>query len=152
LTEGHFVALTEESFYTIDAARIAIGNADLSVEDYQKQAGLKPSWYYWGYPDDNEDEGDGSDRVLQTADDVHEAETVEMPGLTFIKQQLLPRLGESYATLVDYSGYSSWPGLSSSCQFLGHLSPLSLRLLRLQLNWATFACAVPTVGTLIRLL
>ncbi|KAI1293914.1 hypothetical protein F5Y03DRAFT_411206 [Xylaria venustula] len=101
LSEGDFVALTEESFYSLDAIRIAKGKPDLSVEEYQKQAGLQPSWYYWGYQDNNVDEGDGAERMLQSEEDLDGDESDEQLGLTFIQKQLLPRLGESFATLVS---------------------------------------------------
>lgn len=46
LTEGDFLALTEESFYSLDAARLTTGSQALSLEDYETKAGLQPSWYY----------------------------------------------------------------------------------------------------------
>jgi hypothetical protein len=101
LTLGDFVALTKESFHTLDAARVATGQPDLSEVEYQEQAGLQPSWHYWGYPDNNIEEGDGAERMLQTEDSLEGDQTGEQLGLTFVKKQLLPRLGESFATLVD---------------------------------------------------
>ncbi|KAK0707167.1 hypothetical protein B0T21DRAFT_455199 [Apiosordaria backusii] len=97
LTEGDFLALTEESFYSLDAARFATGNPTLSREDYQTEAGLQSSWYYWGYRDT--DVEDGAMSMLQTEEDMEDG--AEQTGLTFIKRQLLPRLGESFATLVN---------------------------------------------------
>ncbi|KAK3360761.1 hypothetical protein B0T25DRAFT_629734 [Lasiosphaeria hispida] len=97
LAEGDFLALTEESFYSLDAARLATGNRALSREDYQTKAGLQPSWYYWGYRDS--DSEDGAMSMTQPDEDMEEG--ADETGLTFIKKQLLPRLGESFATLVS---------------------------------------------------
>lgn len=97
LTEGDFLALTEESFLTLDAARLLTGSKTMSLEDYQAKAGLKPSWYYWGYEDT--DSEDGATVMIQNDEDLEDG--AEETGLTFIKKQLLPRLGESFATLVS---------------------------------------------------
>ncbi|KAK4455336.1 hypothetical protein QBC34DRAFT_460231 [Podospora aff. communis PSN243] len=94
LTEGDFLALTEESFCSLDAARLDKGRPELSREDYQTEAGLHPSCYYWGYSSDEE----GAMTMIQAEEELEPG--VEHEGLTFIKEQLLPRLGESFATVV----------------------------------------------------
>jgi hypothetical protein len=101
LAEGDFVALTEEPVYPIEAARLIMNKPNLSKSEYQEHAGLKPSWHYWGYPDDDAEAGDGADRMLQSEQEAEDSEGGAHLGLTFIKEQLLPRLGESYATLVQ---------------------------------------------------
>ena len=101
LAEGDFVALTEEPVYPIEAARLTLNKPNLSKSEYQEQAELKPSWHYWGYPDEDKEAGDGADRMLQTEQEAQDSEDGAHLGLTFIKEQLLPRLGESYSTLVQ---------------------------------------------------
>jgi hypothetical protein len=131
LTEGDFVALTEEAFHTMDASRVALGKPDLSEEDYQKWAGLQPSWYYWGYKDKNIDEGDGCETMLQSEDSLQGDEQL---GLTFVKKQLLPRLGESFATLVSLLKTRFMAGSLVITPFSGSSSSAASNYVEIQLQ------------------
>ncbi|KAI0185780.1 hypothetical protein EV127DRAFT_440632 [Xylaria flabelliformis] len=74
-----YVAVTNESYYShqtlLDSGR------NLSLENYQKQIGLKRRYEYWGYASD--------------------AEMTGPSGLTNVKTQLLPRSGLDFAGLLS---------------------------------------------------
>ncbi|EHK24835.1 uncharacterized protein TRIVIDRAFT_61595 [Trichoderma virens Gv29-8] len=92
MAQDDYLAITLESFYDLRSARLVENNANISQELYQKNAGLLPSWYYWGYEDKNPEEGDGEETII-------DAENGD--GLPFIKTQLLPRLDIQFSTLAQ---------------------------------------------------
>ncbi|KAK4161606.1 hypothetical protein QBC43DRAFT_357472 [Cladorrhinum sp. PSN259] len=100
MSQADLVAITLESCYDLDAARLVQQSDSLSREDYLTLCGLLPSWQYWGYQD-TEDVHDDAGKLISEAtfgeDTILDATNGD--GLTFIKKQLLPRLGVDFATL-----------------------------------------------------
>ncbi|KAL7937838.1 hypothetical protein V8C35DRAFT_293772 [Trichoderma chlorosporum] len=92
MAQDDYLAITLESFYDLHSARLVENNASMSQELYRKNAGLLPSWYYWGYEDKNVEEGDGEETLVDTENG---------DGLPFIKTQLLPRLDIQFSTLAQ---------------------------------------------------
>jgi len=98
---GHsdFLDLTMESFFDLQTVKNMTGNTSLQVEEYRKLCGLLPIWYYWGYEDKDVNQGDGEFDMLQN-DNQNAVAPDDQIGLSFIKRQLLPRMGgESLTTL-----------------------------------------------------
>jgi hypothetical protein len=79
LQHEDYVAVTNESYYSHQI--LLDSGQNLSLENYQKQIGLKRRYEYWGYASD--------------------AEMTGSSGLTNVKTQLLPRSGLDFAGLLS---------------------------------------------------
>ncbi|RWA09205.1 hypothetical protein EKO27_g5911 [Xylaria grammica] len=79
LQHEDYVAVTGESYHSHQI--LLDSGQNLSLEDYQKQIGLKRRYEYWGYPSD--------------------AAMTGPSGLTNVKTQLLPRSGLDFAGLLS---------------------------------------------------
>ncbi|KAH0559053.1 hypothetical protein GP486_004352 [Trichoglossum hirsutum] len=85
LTEEEYIILTKEAFWAKHHFEIRHGAA-IDDKTYQKRIGVRDDWVYWGV-----DYGKADDMQDQTAG----------TGLTFVKNQFLPRTGILYSDLVD---------------------------------------------------
>ncbi|KAI8960766.1 hypothetical protein F5Y11DRAFT_349186 [Daldinia sp. FL1419] len=79
LQHEDYVAVTNESYYSYQT--LLDSGRSLSLEDYQKQIGLKRGYQYWGYASNTE--------------------MTEPSGLTNVKAQFLPRSGLDFAGLLS---------------------------------------------------
>ncbi|MEY9987986.1 hypothetical protein ABIE67_000018 [Streptomyces sp. V4I8] len=85
LTQEQYVILTREAFPPRDYLELCTGGT-ISPRQYRRRIGVRPVHEYYGY---------GS------ADDMLDADETRRLGLTFVKDQLLPRTGLTYAELVE---------------------------------------------------
>jgi hypothetical protein len=86
MTQVDYIAITRESYWTVEFWEIVKGQAYITKNEYQAHIDRKQPWTYWGY--DCKPEMDSHDAKTKT-------------GLMFVKAQLLPRSGLVYADLVD---------------------------------------------------
>ncbi|MFD7815280.1 neuraminidase-like domain-containing protein [Streptomyces sp. NPDC059785] len=85
LTQEQYVILTGEAFPPRAYLELCTGDT-ISPRQYRRRIGVRPVHEYYGY---------GS------ADDMLDADETRHLGLTFVKDQLLPRTGLTYAELVE---------------------------------------------------
>ncbi|MET9088413.1 neuraminidase-like domain-containing protein [Streptomyces sp. NPDC004237] len=85
LTQEQYVILTGEAFPPRAYLELCTGNT-ISPRHYRRRIGVRPVHEYYGYI---------------SADDMLDADETRHLGLTFVKDQLLPRTGLAYAELVE---------------------------------------------------
>lgn len=85
ITQEEYVILTKQAFWRKAHFDIRHGE-DVSVATYRKNIGVKKDWEYWGLD------------YMSPADML---DATKGEGLTFVKDQFLPRTGVLYADLVD---------------------------------------------------
>lgn len=89
LVQEEFLVLTKGVFWEKDFFELAGGLAPLDVDQYQRRVGLRSTIQCWGYAT--------AEEMFSTDMDPGTGRR----GLSFIKQQLLPRSGLSYTNLID---------------------------------------------------
>ncbi|KAH6696519.1 hypothetical protein BKA61DRAFT_531231, partial [Leptodontidium sp. MPI-SDFR-AT-0119] len=87
LSEEEYIILTKEAFWPKEHFDIRHGH-EIPVATYQEKIGVRKDWEYWGVDYTKLDDMLSQDPVLGT-------------GLTFVKNQFLPRTGITYADLVE---------------------------------------------------
>jgi hypothetical protein len=87
LTQEEYIILTKEAFWPRKHFEIRHGHT-FTAEEYKARIGIKNDWEYWGV-----DYADLSQMLSQDENNPR--------GLTFVKDQFLPRTGITYSELVD---------------------------------------------------
>ena len=85
LTQEQYVILTREAFPPRDYLELCTGGT-MTPRQYRRRIGVRPVQEYYGYA---------------SADDMLDADETGHLGLTFVKDQFLPRTGLTYAELVE---------------------------------------------------
>ncbi|KAJ4982592.1 toxin subunit protein [Stagonosporopsis vannaccii] len=86
MQQEEFLILTKGVFWEKEFFEISAGLSPMTNEQYQRRVGLRSPLQCWGYP---------------TAEEMFSMDENARTGLSFIKEQLLPRSGLSYTELVD---------------------------------------------------
>jgi hypothetical protein len=89
ITQEEYIILTHEAFWAKRYFEITT-DTSISADDYHTRIGVQATHAYYGY-DDNA----GDAAMLDTDENGNHT------GLTFVKEQFLPRTGVHYADLVD---------------------------------------------------
>ena len=88
MTQEEYIILTHEAFWPKTYFDLT-APPPVSDDDYRKKIGVHPVCEYYGYSTDTE--------MLDLSEDL----VIGQKGLTFVKQQFLPRTGIEYIDLVD---------------------------------------------------
>lgn len=87
LTQEEYIILTKEAFWPKKHFEIRHGHP-VTVDEYKAKIGVRHDWEYWGVD-------------YTTVNDMLDQDEDKHKGLTFVKDQFLPRTGITYADLVD---------------------------------------------------
>lgn len=85
ICQEEYLIWTKSVFWPPEHFLLTEGLSSLTTQQYHQRIGLRPLWHYWGY------NGDTPDEMLSS----HSA------GVSFVKEQLLPRAGISYTDLLE---------------------------------------------------
>jgi len=88
LTQEEYIILTKEAFWKKDYFEHTLG-IDLKPENYQNNIGVQAPWIYYGY--------ESEEAMLGKNDDSRTGHA----GLSFVKNEFLPRTGLQYTDLVE---------------------------------------------------
>ncbi len=95
LTQEEYIILTKEAFWPKRYFDITLKKEHTETE-YRNNIGVKPVHEYYGYY-----YGDSAEAQAQAQEEMLSTDETAQQGLTFVKEQFLPRTGIQYVDLVE---------------------------------------------------